>query len=168
MDYKTMEEPARIARLPHWKGLPVTFTTLVDDSGIPNFKATNDNVWVAKRDGLCAICGEKLDYWKAFMVTEDEAASQLIYDNPHHEECLRFAFNICPWLFYSKAKYSEASDVKIKGWISIPAHPDRQTTNERPKKLGIYICNRYDNVIRNRFRICKVPKAKRIEWIEGH
>lgn len=167
------QEPERIAKLPHYKGLPVMFTTLVED-GIPNFKSTNENVWVAKRDGLCSICGEKLDYWIAFMVGEEEAESRLVYENPNHEECLRHAFNICPWLFFSKAKYTDAEDIKLSNYVAFNAHPNRDNSMQRPPKLGIYITNRYENkIIKGKgfdgkaYRVCKVGKPARIEWIEG-
>jgi hypothetical protein len=168
-EYNTSVEPERIARLPHYKGLPISFTTLVDENGIPNFKLTdNENVWISKRDGLCSICGEKLDYWKAFMVSEEEAETRLVFENPNHEECLRHAFNICPWLFYSKAQYSALDKVKVEGMTVLESHPDRAKSSNRPQRLGIYICNNYENVIRGRYRICKVSKAKRLEWIEGN
>lgn len=171
MKHRSMPEPERIARLPHYNGLPVTYTTLVDLNGIPNFKATDDRkVWECKRDGKCSICGEPLDYWIAFMVTEEEAKSRNVYENPNHEECLRYAFNICPWLYYSKAKYSDPSEDwnKTEGFIVYAAHPDRTNSLDRPPKLGIYVTSGYKNkVLRNRYRVCRVGNAKKLEWIEG-
>lgn len=172
MKYREMAEPERIKKLPHYKGLPITFTTFVHENGVPNFKATNDNVWVSKRDGLCSICGEKLDYWIAFMVDEREAESRIVFENPNHEECLRYAFNICPWLFWSNARYTDESLINLgEGIDAVSSHPNREVSNTRPPKLGIYITNRYDNIIkkeRNKtFRVVKLGKAKRLEWIEG-
>lgn len=171
MKYRDMEEPERVAKLPHYKGIPITYTTLVDKNGIPNFKATDaERVWEVKRDKKCSICGEPLDYWIAFMVTEEEAESRNIYENPNHEECLKFAFNVCPWLYYSKAKYSDLSKVNLEGYTLTSSHPDREHEGSpRPPKLGIYITNNYKNVILpNRYRVCKAGKPKRLEWIEGH
>jgi hypothetical protein len=168
MKFNTMEKPERVELLPTYKGLPIPYTTLIDENGVPQFKLTNDNVWKAKRDGLCAICGQPLDYWKAFMVSEEEAESRTVWENPQHEECLRWAFNVCPWLYYSKAKYTNAEDVKVNGYTAFNAHPNRTESSERAKKLGIYICNNYKNVIvQKRYRVCKVSAPKRIEWIEG-
>lgn len=171
MKYRTLEEPERIAKLPHYKGIPITYTTLVDENGIPEFKSTiPERVWEVKRDHKCSLCGEPLDYWIAFMVTEKEAETQLVYENPNHEECLRFAFNICPWLFYRNATYSDLGNIKskVEGYTSVGAHPDREESNKRPSTLGIYITRSYENVVLpSRYRVCKVAKAKRIEWIEG-
>lgn len=169
MKFGAMEKPERIAKLPQYKGLVIPYTTLIDDNGIPNFKATNaEKVWESKRDKKCSICGEPLDYWISFMVTEDEANSRLIFENPNHEECLKYAFNVCPWLFYSRATYSDLAGVTIDGMNLSSAHPSRDITNARPLKMGIYITNTYKNVILpSRYRVCKVGKPKRIEWIEG-
>lgn len=169
MKYRTAEEPERIAKLPRYKGLVVPYLTLVDEKGIPNFKATDpEKTWEIKRDKKCSVCGEPLDYWIAFMVTEEEAESKLVYENPNHEECLRYAFNVCPWLYYSKATYSNLDDIGVEGYQIRSAHPSRDVSSERPQRFGIYITNNYKNVILpNRYRVCKVGSAKRIEWIEG-
>lgn len=166
-----MEEPERIKRLPHYKGLPVTYTTLVVD-GVPNFKAVdNDKVWEVKKNGKCSVCGEPLDYWIAFMTSEKEANSRYVFDNPNHEECLRYSFNICPWLYYSKATYSDINklneNMKDGGIVYYHSHPDRNQSLDRPSKLGIYITRDYKNVMHQGYRVCKVGKAQKIEWIEG-
>lgn len=160
--------PARIAKLPQYKGIFIPALTFVDENGIPNFKMTNDKVWQMKKERRCGLCGEPLDYWIAFMVTPDEAEARFINESPNHEECLRYAFSVCPWLYYSKAKYSDAEKIKADGYLVFNTHPDRDKGIGRPEKLGIYICNDYKNEIRNRYRGCRVPKAKRLEWIDGH
>jgi hypothetical protein len=164
-----MEEPERVKKLPHYKNLPIPYTTLIDANGKPQFKAIDsEKVWEVKRDKKCSVCGEPLDYWIAFMVTEEESVSRLVYENPNHEECLKYAFNVCPWLYYSKATYSDVSKTQIDGYEIASAHPERDESLNRPKKLGIYITNRYENkILPNRFRVCKVGKAKRLEWIDG-
>jgi hypothetical protein len=166
MKHTVMTEPARIAKLPHYKDLPITATTLVNEAGIPDFRAINNaKIWQFKKERKCSICGDPLDYWIAFMVSEGEAQSRYIYESPNHEECLEYAFQICPWLFYSKRKYSSPERMKQEGYFG--SHPDRAVTNERPELLGIYVCRSYENVIHKGIRVCKVPKAKRIEWIKG-
>lgn len=168
MKYRTMEKPERIKKLPEWKGIIIPYLTYVDADGKPHFKTTDPNkTWEVKRDHKCSICGEPLDYWISFMVTEEEAESRLVYENPNHEECLRYAFNVCPWLYWSRATYSETGDT-IGDVVTIGAHPAREESNARPSKMGIYITNNYKNVVLpNRYRVCKVGKAKRIEWIDG-
>jgi hypothetical protein len=164
-----LQEPERIARLPHYKGLPITAITMVDDEGVPNFRMVDsEKAWELKKNKCCSICGEPLDYWMAFMVSEGEAESRLVYESPNHEECLRHAFAICPWLFYSKHKYSDPSKMHMEGVKIVTSHPDRAVINERPDNLGIYICRSYENVVVKGMRVCKVSKAVRIEWIKGH
>lgn len=170
----TMTEPDRIKKLFHYKGIPVTATTDIKPDGTPDFKRVDDKkVWEFKRDKKCAICGDPLDYWIAFMVTEDEAKSREIFESPQHEECLRYAFELCPWLYYSKAKYSELQGAEAVNM----SHPDRYAMSQRPPKLGIYICRSYENKIINppagtvnygvKYRIAFASPPKRIDWIEG-
>lgn len=169
MKYRQMEVPERMKDNEVYKKLVVPYTTLRID-GIPQFKLIdNERVWECKRDGKCAMCGKPLDYWKAFMVTKEEAESRIIFENPSHEECLRYAFNVCPWLFYSRATYTAIKEGdKVGDYKLMSAHPDRDKSDARPPVFGIYITNRYENVIvQGRYRVCKVAKAKRIEWIEG-
>lgn len=170
MKYREMVAPPRVAKLPLFKGIYVPYTTMVID-GVPNFKAVDDEkVTEVKFEHKCSICGEPLDYWIAFMVTEEDAESRHVFDNPNHEECLRYAFNVCPFLYYSKASYSDINKLN-----SNPNDPFVYVENkmemdslQRPPKLGIYITNNYKNVIyKRKFRVCKVGNPKRIEWIEG-
>jgi hypothetical protein len=165
----TLEEPENIKKLPHFRGLPITAITFVGEDGTPNFKVIdNEKVRDCKDNKKCAICGQPLGWWIAFMVSEKEAQTRFIFESPNHEECLRYAFELCPWLYYSKAKYSDPETVKADGMGTISSHPDRSTINERPEKLGLYLCRGYDNVIHRGFRVCKVPPAKKLEWFEGH
>lgn len=169
MNYRTLEIPERMQDLTLWHGVAVPYTTLVTDDGKIHFKSVDsEKAWECKRDGKCSMCGKPLDYWIAFMVTADEAESRIVYENPNHEECLRYAFNVCPWLFYSKAKYTRGEDLNIEGWTVVDAHPERENGQERPKKLGIYICNNYKNIIHKKiYRVVKVSSPKRLEWIDG-
>lgn len=172
MEYGTMDKPERIQRLPHYKGLPITAITMIDDEGVPNFKSVDHlKIRKMKNEKCCGICGEKLDYWMAFMVSEEEAKTRYVFESPNHVECLKYAFNICPWIFYSKQRYSEVDKMNEiyneKGYTILATHPDRETMNERPQKLGIYVCRGYENVIHKGYRVCKVSPAKSIEWVEG-
>jgi hypothetical protein len=164
----TLPEPERIAKLPHYKGLPVTAVTVVIDD-IPNFRAVDpDKIWKLKEERKCGICGDPLDYWIAFMVSAGEIESKRVYESPSHEECLRYAFQACPWLYYSKYKYSNPEIMKIEGFKFAAVHPDRKVINERPDMLAIYICNGYKNIVHKGVRVCKVSGAKKIEWFKGH
>lgn len=170
MKYRTMEVPPRVAKLPQYKGLYVPYTTMWNGD-VPNFKAVdNEKVWEVKRDCKCSVCGEPLDYWIAFMVTEEDVETKHVFDNPNHEECLRYSFNVCPFLYYSKANYSDINKLNANPNDPFTYVPNKLNMDklEREPKLGIYITNNYKNVIyKNKFRVCKVGKAKRLEWIEG-
>ena len=39
LKYRTMEEPPRVANLPHYKGIPIPYTTMTLEDGTPHFKA---------------------------------------------------------------------------------------------------------------------------------
>lgn len=162
-----ISKPERMARRPHFQGIPIPALTFVGDNGIPNFKIVDDQmVRKMKDEHKCGLCGEPLDYWIAFMVSEEEARTRFIFESPNHEECLRYAFNVCPWLYYSNAKYN-SMEYTTEGYKVKSTHPDRESMNARPPKLGIYICNGYKNVINRGVRVCKAASPKRLDWIEG-
>lgn len=173
MNYRHMEAPERMKNRPLYKGVYVPYLTEIAEDGTPLFKMVDpEKTWEVKRDGKCALCGEKLDYWMAFMVSKQEAESRIVFENPNHEDCLRYAFNVCPWLYYSHGTYSDVTgEADADGRVQVVSHPDRYETNQRHPEYGIYITNRYENVIvernRGRYRVCKVGKAKRLEWIAG-
>lgn len=166
----TVPMPPRVAKLPQYKGMPVTVTTFVDDNGIPNFRAIDHaKVWPLKRDHRCGICGEPLDYWIAFIASPSEVAAQMVYDNPYHEDCARYALAVCPWLVYARSKYADVAKLPApEGFTFLPTHPDREAMVERPDRMALYVVRSYENVIdRNRVRGCKVPAPKRLEWFPG-
>jgi hypothetical protein len=165
----TIEIPERMKKLAVYKGFPITATTLMEGD-IPNFKVVNTSaVWEFKRDRKCAMCGEPLDYWIGFVVSEKEAETRFIYESPAHVECLEYAFKICPWLAYTNAHYSIPENIKFRteGLVAAGSHPEREVRSQRPDKLGIYICRSYENVMHNGMRVCKAAYAKTIIWIEG-
>jgi hypothetical protein len=173
MKYRQMDVPERMKNRPQYKGVYIPYLTEIAEDGAPLFKQVDpEKTWEVKRDGKCALCGEKLDYWKAFMVNKQEAESRIVFENPNHEDCLRYAFNVCPWLYYSRATYSAVSDeIDELGRVQVSSHPDRDETNQRQPEYGLYITNRYENIIIPlngiHYRVCKVGKAKRLEWIAG-
>lgn len=170
MNFRDIPIPERMARRPQYKGIPIPALTMIDDDGIPHFKAIDgEMVSKLKQEHKCGLCGEPLDYWIAFMVTEEEANDRFILESPNHEECLSYAFQVCPWLYYGKAKYAKLEEFNVDGFVFSSAHPDREKEDAgRPEKLGIYITTRWKDEIRGRYRGCKVPPAKRLEWINGH
>lgn len=172
MKYRAAEIPERMKELPLYKGVAVPYVTFIDKEEKIHFALVNDErVWEVRRDKKCSLCGKPLDYYIAFMVTEDELASREIFENPSHEECLRYAFNACPWLYYSKARYSDPERHQIEGVTVVQTHPDAISNAQRPEKLGICITRGYNNVIVNkggqRVRLCKIAKPIKVEWIEG-
>jgi hypothetical protein len=182
IDYKALreEEPERMKKLPHFKDLPIGYTTEMNGD-IPNFKAVDgEKVWRAKEKGLCSICGEPLDYYKAFLVTEREAETREVYENPNHVECLHHAFKVCPWMFYADSKYTDPEIVKAYGDILRfgRSHPEAAEGQQRAERLGVYICRNYllaekiqtapNGISKQLWRFCKVGNAVSVTWIKGN
>lgn len=94
--------PPRIAQLPKdSRGYPIPWNVLrgVDDA--PLFTVNDDRRhWLALRQGLCPICGERLGRWIWFVGGPRSAFDEhgWYLDLPGHQECMTFALATCPYL----------------------------------------------------------------------
>lgn len=112
MNATKIQEPERIARLPHDKrGYPIPWNVLKADDGTPFFIVNDDRkAWRALRGRLCPICGEPLGGW-IWLVGGPLSAfdpNGYYFDLPGHRECMEFALQTCPYL--AIPKYLRHSD----------------------------------------------------------
>lgn len=101
MNWKDIPLPDKMKNLETYRGFPVPYVILKDNSGVYQFKI-NDEV---KRQkcidiGLCAICGKLLgrDTWLIggpLSAFHDHGA---FVDTPGHYECYVYALQVCPYL----------------------------------------------------------------------
>ena len=112
-----MELPDRMKALPQYKGFPVPFTAFMKKEpgvlmDVPDFKITDMDKWARCVTGsLCAICGQKLDYWIWFIGGPQCRDTRLFFDLGMHEACARFAAATCPYLAHGH-DHAQASHVR--------------------------------------------------------
>lgn len=84
------------------RGFPIPFVVYRDVRGVPHF-TVDDTVKLnqALTEKLCALCGKKLKLGQLWLISGPEAAfldDGLYTTPPAHEECARYAIQVCPFL----------------------------------------------------------------------
>ena len=82
------EMPARIARLPKFKGIPVPF--YADDNGDARERAVSE----CHLEQLCWICGTKLGAFKAFVTGVVNGVTRLVQEPPCHQDCAEWSARV--------------------------------------------------------------------------
>jgi hypothetical protein len=109
-ELETVPMPEAIAKLPRTaNGYPQPFMTMDDDirviSPLKQIRCAVDN--------LCGICGQKLGYWKAFVGGPVSITNRFSVDPPFHEECARYALQVCPYIVRPTAKRAKEYNVTV-------------------------------------------------------
>lgn len=95
--------PERLAKRPRQGNLPVLYTSHMQ-SGVADFRLNDpDRVYNVFRYHKCAICGQPLDR-PVFLVGPHVKDMRITPEPPTHEECIRYALQVCPYLSRSKAR----------------------------------------------------------------
>lgn len=99
--------PERLKSRPLYRGYVVPYSVLVDDQGRADFRVTDMDKWSeCAKLKLCALCGQKLDYWVWYIGGPSCAESGVYFDLALHEECCFYAAKVCPFLMGAR-EYSE-------------------------------------------------------------
>lgn len=100
--------PIRIRRLPRAKnGLPIPYTAYIDGNGVADFRILDAPKRLrCLRNGLCGICGTKLEYWIVFIGGPVSCEKRQFLDPAMHPECADFSLKYCPHLARPKSRYS--------------------------------------------------------------
>lgn len=156
-----MEEPERLQRRPHQRGLPVPFVALQREDGSYDFRVVDMVRWKAAVERwLCALCGEALDYWIVFIGGPLTCEARIFFDPGMHEACARFALEACPFLT-GRQEYAPVEKVKaMNREATIYADP---MIPSGKNLIGLYFTRKYSIIPPNRVH---AAPAKRIEWIE--
>ncbi len=81
-----MEIPRRLQHRPLFRGFPVPYVAMVDSAGTPDFKVLDvERMEECAVRRLCALCGEKLGRFAAFI------------GGPRHQTHLTFIDARCTW-----------------------------------------------------------------------
>lgn len=121
--------PQRLAARPQWRGFPIPFTTLIDQDGKPNFKVTDIAAWhICVDESRCALCGDPLDYWVYYMGSKEHVEIEQFFDMAMHEECARYAAEVCPYIATGRAYGWEIGPTK--GATVFELAPREEMSNE--------------------------------------
>jgi hypothetical protein len=110
-DWRNVPMPPRIAVLPRdVRGYPITFVTLVTDSG-PDFTTLDGRKIseVVKLD-LCGLCGGPRGAYMAFVGGPKSIEGHQFFDPPMHRDCALYATQVCPFIVIPTARYSKPDD----------------------------------------------------------
>ena len=157
-DWTTVPVPAAIAALPRdpATGYPAFFTVQQPDGSV-NFKGMNMERWlIAGRDRLCGICGQPLGYWICFAGGPKSASTRIFTDPPMHQECLDYAWLVCPYLIHNGYVRPEPQPGTFI--------PDPYGDRGRPAKLGVYLTREYTRLAVDGAYYFKASAPKSIEW----
>src|SRR6185295_806737 len=134
MNIRDIPIPARLRDLPlDPRGFPITFTTTVDADGKPDFRVPDAQKWaVMCYEHLCAVCGQRLDYWIFFVGGEELFADRLFFEGPMHRECAEYSIKVCPFMALEKFK---RTDREFTGDAAMLNEIDFQQA--RPARFGL-------------------------------
>lgn len=114
MNWREVPIPERMQTLPKdARGYPIPFNVFRDDVGAPHF-AINDHAkameCITRR--LCPICGgpHTRTAWMAGGPLSAFHPHGSYFDQPMHEECVKYAIVVCPYL--AMPKYAKRIDTK--------------------------------------------------------
>lgn len=93
-----MREPDALAARPHRGGLPIPYVTAIVD-GVPDFRVHDaPNRKRCDDERLCQLCGTPLARRAWFFGLERQLTTHRFAEPPAHEDCSRYAIEVCPWL----------------------------------------------------------------------
>lgn len=149
----TVEIPQRFInmKLKIQNGLPVPFTALkLKDGTYSFFLSDKDMVRHCLKGDLCSLCGQKLLRGRWFVGDAAMAfhPNGLYSDLPMHEECMKYALQVCPYLCLPNAAFeAQAKAKRGDGGKTLyeAADPKDNTTidhDQLGKRPEIFVCVR--------------------------
>lgn len=144
------------------RGYPILFTVQPDEGQELDFRVVNPRRRRrCAREGLCGVCGKKLGYWMVFIGGPRSAENRVFSDPPMHEECAKYALEVCPFLTMPTMQY------KQRGYEDKSKYTcDPHAIAEKPGRMAVYVTRGF-RVEAGRGRdwwIFRAKPAKRIEW----
>lgn len=140
-DWQSVPVPMGLAVRPRdSRGFPITFVTLIDSDGRPDFTTIDAQKIIACIElGLCGMCGGHLEMEVAFIGGPMSIENGNFLDPPMHEECARYAIKVCPHIAINTSRYSK---VELGGPENRELFPD--VNPNRPERFGLLVTSDYD------------------------
>lgn len=164
MSLSTVEIPERMRLLPRdaRRGVPIPWVTFIGADGVPDFRILDDEKKLAcYRRRLCGLCGRPLDYWIVFVGGPLSVQNQLFADPAMHPACADYALAVCPYLVYSRARYSQRPLPDV-------AHADERQSSERPEVMYRYVTWQYEIVDVDGQLYAGAMRPKEVREFRGH
>ncbi len=169
--------PDRLKDRPWAKGMLVPYIADSTDraqgaeGGIVVFGKSDPVRWAeCVEERRCAMCGDRLAYWIAFIGGPRSIRSRAFLDPAMHIECAEYAMAVCPWMLSGK-DFGSAERTLPK-----PPRGREQTKIEdsNEDRIGLYITRSY-RVRHETVQIKKAPQVivycyaaqmKRVQWMK--
>lgn len=119
------------------RGYPITFVTLIQEDGTPDFTTIDgQKILECIRHGKCGLCGSRFTDDEtnivAFIGGPLAIENQNFLDPPMHVQCAEYAMKVCPHIAIDTSRYSKPKEGEGRELFQ-GVHPDR------PEKFGLYL-----------------------------
>ncbi len=138
--------PDRLKDFPFYRGkYLVHYTVYVGEAdGIPDFKVVHEeNRRKCLKENLCHLCGQGLTRLMVLIGGPKSVENRMFMDGPMHEECAKYAAQVCPYLAMTEHGHSKAPP-KHRNDPGIQIVTHEEVTAGRPNKMALYYTNGYD------------------------
>ena len=117
-DWQSIPVPGALAERPRDnRGYPITFVTLIDSNGRPDFTTIDaEKIVRCIEEQLCGMCGTPLvddsrlydeDHDVAFIGGPLSIEHRNFLDPPMHEWCAAYAMQVCPHIAIDTSRYAK-------------------------------------------------------------
>lgn len=124
--------PRRMRKLPREKrGYPVPFTTMLDPyTNVPDFRVLDVRRQLqCINQKLCAMCGDKLGKYIAFIGGPRSRDGHCFFDPGMHRDCAEYAAKICPFISRENAAYREFTEQDAEHYEWLVSNQDDERPN---------------------------------------
>lgn len=134
-DWQSVPMPAGIAARPKdARGFPITFVTLIQSDGRPDFTTVDGGkIMRCIYEDLCGLCGQDLGQGQpvAFIGGPISCSGGNFLDPPMHPECAKYAMQVCPHIAIDTSRYAKPKEGEGRELF-------QGVSPDRPDKFGLY------------------------------
>lgn len=144
------------------RGFPIPFVS-AEVNGKHDFRVIDHEKWkfvVARK--VCQMCGQPIvgDIW--FIGGPSCMVNHFFFDPGMHEDCARYALQVCPYLALPKFAYAK--------WIEpgegIELRATESVSMDRPERFGLLSAAGHQAVLLGRDLLVQAVVVKSIEWFK--
>jgi hypothetical protein len=136
--WKDIPIPKRMRKLPRERrGYPVPFVTMLDPfTDEPDFRVLDVRRQMqCIKEKRCAICGEPLTRYIAFIGGPRSRDGHVFFDPGMHRECAEYASVACPFISRENATYRDITEEDREKYAMLVNNQDEH--RERPEMFMV-------------------------------